>query len=142
MDPVARWSTCPVCSGVLDLVLFGHIAARKGVAMLNFYRRNKSIDEGCAVAALRFLAHCPDPRVARAARVALHDLFNEDMWKLWTSYVEAAEQTKAKYYEITPGIRPPEPMPPPPPARDPVIGTSSILPTSAPTATSDSAESF
>ena len=136
MDPVARWSTCPVCTGVLDLVIFGHMSARKGVSMLNYYRRNGSIeDRRCAVAALRFLAHCPDPGVARSSRIAFHDLFNEDMWGLFTGYVEAAERVKAEYYEITPGIPPPEPPPPPPPPPAPVSGTFSIVSTSAPTAT-------
>ena len=152
MEPVLRWSTSPFCTGVLDLVIFGHISARNGVLLLSIFRKTGFPEERkCAVAALRFLAHCPDPGVARSSRIALQELFVEDMWGLFTHNSDAVARVRAEYDEVTPGIPPPHPSPPPPPTPAPVAGTPPAPSTSIPAVTSrvreddcdsDSLESF
>ena len=152
MEPVLQLSTSPFCTGVLDLVIFGHISARKGVSLLSIFRKTGSPEERkCAVAALRYLANCPEPAVARSFRIALHELFVEDMWDLFTHNCEAVARVKAEYDEVTPGSPPPHPSPPPPPTPAPVAGTPVAPSTSIPAVTSrvreddgdsDSPESF
>ena len=105
MEPVLRWSTSPFCTGVVDLVIFGNISARNGVLLLSVFRKTGSLEERkCAVAALRFLAHCHDPGVARSSRIALHELLVEDMWFLFTRNSDAVARVRSEYDEVTPGI--------------------------------------
>ena len=59
----------------------------------------------CAVAALRFLADCPDAGIARASRSALHDRFAEDMWYLFTRNRDDVARVRSEYEEVTPGIQ-------------------------------------
>ena len=137
MEPVLQLSTSPFCTGVLDLVIFGHISARKGVSLLSIFRKMGSPEERkCAVAALRYLANCPDPGVARSSRIALHELFVEDMWDLFTHNCEAVARVKAEYDEVTPGSPPPHSSPPPPPTPASVAGTPVELSTSISAVTS------
>ena len=106
MDPDLRWSTSPYCAGVVDLVIFGNVSARDGVLLLSVFRKTGSLEQRkCAVAALRFLAHCPDVGIARSSRFALHDLFVEDMWFLFTRNRDAVARVRSEYEEVTPGIQ-------------------------------------
>ena len=106
MDPVLRWSTSPFCKNVVELVLFGHVSARDGVLLLSVFHKTGSLEHRmCAVAALRFLATCPDVGVARASRSALHDRFAEDMWYLFTRNRDDVARVRSEYEEVTPGIQ-------------------------------------
>ena len=123
MEPVLRWSTSPFCTGVVDLVIFGNISARNGVLLLSVFRKTGSLEERkCAVAALRFLAHCPESGVARSFRIALQELFVEDMWFLFTRNSDAVARVRSEYDEVTPGI----------PLQAPVAGSTSAPSTSVP----------
>ena len=105
MDPDLRWSTSPYCAGVVDLVIFGNVSARDGVLLLSVFRKTGSLEHRmCAVAALRFLAVCPDVGIARASRSALHDRFVEDMWHLFTRNRDDVARVRSEYEEVTPGI--------------------------------------
>ena len=137
MEPGLQFATSPFCTGVLDLVIFGHISARKGVSLLSSFRKMGSPEERkCAVAALRYLTNCPDTVVARSSRIAFHDLYVEDMWDLFTHNSEAVARVKAEYDEVTPGSPPPHSSPPPPPTPASVAGTPVELSTSISAVTS------
>ena len=85
MDPGTRWTTSAHCAGVVDLVCSGDISAKNGVDRLVVYRHVGALEQRkCAVSALQFLAHNPDVWIARATRCALHDLFVEDLWRLFS----------------------------------------------------------
>ena len=106
MDPVLRWSTSPFCKNVVELVLFGHVSSRDGVLLLSVFHKTGSLEHRmCAVAALRFLAVCPDVGIARASRSALHDRFAEDMWYLFTRNRDDVARVRSEYEEVTPGIQ-------------------------------------
>ena len=106
MDPDLRWSTSPYCAGVVDLVIFGNVSARDGVLLLSVFRKTGSLEHRmCAVAALRFLAVCPDVGIARASRSALHDRFVEDMWHLFTRNRDDVARVRSEYEDVTPGIQ-------------------------------------
>ena len=101
MDPDFRWSTC---AGVVDLVLSGDISARKGVSLLVVYRQMGGLEQRKhAVVALRLLAHNADVGVARSSRLALHDMFVEDMWRLFTSNHDAIARVRSEYDEVVTG---------------------------------------
>ena len=101
MDSGNRWATSAHCAGVVDLVLSGDISAQNGVARLVVFRHVGSLDQRkCAVSALQFLAHNPDVWVARATRCALHDLFVEDSWRLFTQNRDAMAQVWLDYDEV------------------------------------------
>ena len=101
MDSGNRWATSAHCAGVVDLVLSGDISAQNGVVRLVVFRHVGSlVQRKCAVSALRFLAHNPDVWVARATRCALHDLFAEDSWRLFTQYRDAMAQVRLDYDEV------------------------------------------
>ena len=79
MESSLQFATSPFCTGVLDLVIYGHIAARNGVSLLCSLRKMGSPEERkCAVAALRYLTNCPDKDLARSCRIAFHELY---IWK-------------------------------------------------------------
>ena len=106
MDPDLRWPTSPYCAGVVDLVLSGDMSARKGVLLLIVFRKTGSLEQRkCAVAALRFLAHCPDVGIARSFRFVLHDLFVEDLWLLFTRNSDAVARVRSEYEEVVSGIQ-------------------------------------
>ena len=101
MDSGNRWATSAHCAGAVDLVLSGDISAQNGVARLVVFRHVGSLDQRkCAVSALQFLAHNPDVWVARATRCALHDLFVEDSWRLFTQNRDAMAQVRLDYDEV------------------------------------------
>ena len=101
MDPDLRLPTSPYCAGVVDLVLSGDISARKGAGRLVVYRQMGSLEQRkCAVSALRFLAHNSDVWIARSIRFALHDLFVEDSWRLFTRNRDAMAQVRFDYEEV------------------------------------------
>ena len=103
MESSLQFATSPFCTGVLDLVIYGHIAARKGVSLLCTLRKMGSPEERkCAVAALRYLTNCPDKNLARSCRIAFHELYMEDMWDLFTLNSEAVARVKAEYEEVAP----------------------------------------
>ena len=105
MDPDPRWSTSFHCAGVVDLVLSGDISARRGVNLLVVYRKTGSLEQRkCAVSALRFLAHNPDAGIARSTRLALHDMFVEDSWRLFTRNRDAMARVRSEYDEVVTGI--------------------------------------
>jgi hypothetical protein len=86
---------------VVDLVLSGDISARKGVGRLVVYRHMGSLEQRkCAVSALQFLAHNPDVWIASATRRALHDLFVEDLWRLFSQNRDAMAQVRLDYEEV------------------------------------------
>ena len=60
-------------------------------------------DGKCAVSALRFLAHNSDVWIARSTRFALHDLFVEDSWRLFTRNRDAMAQVRSDYEEVVTG---------------------------------------
>ena len=104
MDSDPRWTTSAHCAGVVDLVLSGDISARKGVCRLVVYRHMGSLEQRkCAVSALRFLAHNSDVWIARSTRFALHDLFVEDSWRLFTRNPDAMAQVRFDYEEVVTG---------------------------------------
>ena len=104
MDPDPRWTTSFHCAGVVDLVLSGDISARRGVNLLVVYRKTGSLEQRkCAVSALRFLAHNPDAGIARSTRLTLHDMFVEDLWRLFTRYRDASARVRSEYDEVVTG---------------------------------------
>ena len=106
MDPDLRWPTSPYCAGVVDLVLSGDLSARKGVLLLIVFRKTGSLEQRkCAVAALRFLAHNPNVWIARSSRFALHDLFVEELWLLFTRNRDAVARVRSEYEEVVSGIQ-------------------------------------
>ena len=103
MESSLQYASSPFCTGVLDLVIYGHIAARKGVSLLCSFRKMGSPEERrCAVAALRYLTNSPDKVLARSCRIAFHELYMEDMWDLFTLNYEAVARAKAEYEEVAP----------------------------------------
>ena len=106
MESDPRWTTSAHCAGVVDLVLSGDISARKGVGRLVVFRKTGSLEQRkCAVAALRFLTHCPDVGIARSSRFVLHDLFVEDLWLLFTRNSDAVARVRSEYEEVVSGIQ-------------------------------------
>ena len=96
---------------MVDFVIFGNVSARDGVLLLSVFRKTGALEQRkCAVAALRFLAHCPDVGIARSSRIALHELFVEDMWFLFTRNSDAVARVRSEYDEVTRGIPPPAPV--------------------------------
>ena len=90
MESSLQYASSPFCSGVVDLVSYGHISGRKGVSLLCSFRKMGSPDDRmCAVAALRYLTNISDKRLARSCRIAFHELYTEDMWDLFTLNFEA-----------------------------------------------------
>ena len=101
MESGTRWTTSAHCAGVVDLVLSGDISAKNGVDRLVVYRHVGSLEQRkCAVSALQFLAHNPDVWIARATRCALHDLFVEDLWRLFSQNRDAMAQVRLDYEEV------------------------------------------
>ena len=101
MESSPQFASSPFCSGVVDLVSYGHISGRKGISLLCSFRKMGSPDDRmCAVAALRYLINIPDKRLARSCRVAFHELYTEDMWDLFTLNFEAVARVKAEYEEV------------------------------------------
>ena len=89
---------------MVDLVLSGDISARMGVCRLVVYRHMGSLEQRkCAVSALRFLAHNSDVWIARSTRFALHDLFVEDSWRLFTRNRDAMALVRSDYEEVVTG---------------------------------------
>ena len=124
MESGPQFATSPFCTGVLDLVIYGHIAARKGVSLLCSFRKMGSPEERkCAVAALRYLTNCPDKDLARSCRIAFYELYVEDMWDLFTLNSEAVARVKAEYDEVAPVSPSLHSSPPPPPTSASVSGT-------------------
>ena len=76
----------------------------------------------CAVAALRFLATCPDVGVATASRSALHDRFVEDMWYLFTRNRDDVARVRSEYEAVTSGLQ----------AQAPTAGPAAAPPASVP----------
>ena len=101
MESSPQFVSSPFCSGVVDLVSYGHISGRKGISLLCAFRKmGPPDDRRCAVSALRYLLNIPDIRLARSCRVAFHELYTEDMWDLFTLNFEAVARVKAAYEEV------------------------------------------
>ena len=113
MEHGLQFSTCSFCTGVLDLVVYGHISARKGVSLLISFRKMGTPEERkCTTAALRHLTNSTDKGLARSSRIALYDLYMEDLWDLFTHNIEAVARVKAEYDEVSTGCSSPHPPPP------------------------------
>ena len=96
-----RLATCAHCSGVVDLVWYGDISVRDGVARLVALRQGGTPEQRTSsVAALQFLARCPDAWIASATRRVLHDRFVEESWLLFTQYRDAMAQARLEYEEV------------------------------------------
>ena len=103
MESSPQFVSSPFCSGVVDLVSYGHISGREGISLLCAFRKmGPPDDRRCAVSALRYLLNIPDIRLARSCRVAFHELHTEDMWDLFTLNFEAVARAKAAYEEVVP----------------------------------------
>ena len=101
MDAGLRVITSPHCAGVVDLVRDGHISVKEGVARLGVFRHVGTPEQrASAVAALQFLARCPDVGIAWATRHVLHDRFGEESWSLFTQYRDAMAQLRLEYEDV------------------------------------------
>ena len=96
-----RLATCAHCSGVVDLVWYGDISVRDGVARLVVLRQGGTPEQSTSsVAALQFLARCSDAWIASATRSVLHERLVEESWLLFTQYRDAMAQARLEYEEV------------------------------------------
>ena len=103
MESSPQFVSSPFCTGVVDLVSYGHISGREGISLLCAFRKMGPPDgRRCAVSALRYLLNISDIRLARSCRVAFYELHTEDMWDLFTLNFEAVARAKAAYEEVVP----------------------------------------